>query len=158
MAFVELCFEKYANVNKNALKKHTTSRWRLRSAFPGRKDEEREKSEITKQMRKGEAVAVAGLRHHLPEIMKHSKTYKRSHYFPRLNLFTAHTANDANELWFLLTLTTGDKFSIQRRPSAWRTDRSLALYRPLLRQQWKCGQELWTELYSVSVWWTSCLR
>lgn len=67
-AFVVLCFEKYANINKNALKKHTTSRFQGKG---GRIKRERE-SKITKQMREG-------VGHHLPEIMKQSKTHKSSH-------------------------------------------------------------------------------
>ena len=126
VSFVALCFEIYANVNKNVLKKHTTSHWRLRYAVEGRKDEERGKSEITKQ---NEGGGYIELRHHLAEIMKRSKTCSHCH-FHCLIYSLLRLPNNANEFWFLPMLTTGDNFGsvFKLRPNAWRMDRSFSFY------------------------------
>lgn len=59
-----LCFEKYANVNKNALKKHAVAHSCDEQGREGTTEEK------TVKTNKGRAV---GLRHRLPEIMKHMK-------------------------------------------------------------------------------------
>lgn len=96
-------------------------------------------SKITKQMREGRGRGRGrgeGPRHHLPEIMKRSKTHKSSHcHFLCLIYAQLRRPNNANECRCLLMLTTEDNFGIQLHPDAWRMDGSLPFYRPLSQQQ-----------------------
>lgn len=83
--------------------------------------EERMKSEEgeKKNSETNEGGEGAELRQHLPEIMKQSKIYKCSRcHFHYLIYSQLRRPNNANEFWCLLTLTTGDNFGIQLRPSA----------------------------------------
>lgn len=97
-AFAALCLEKYANINKNTLKKHTKSCWRLRCTWGGLNN------------------PGDGYDWHFPEIIKRSKTQQ----LPLLNLCKAQIDEYANESCRLLMLKTGNKFALQLHPYTWR--------------------------------------